>query len=174
MTTVFSLNEPVDLEKIAMSDKFFEYKPLLYSGVVFKLMKPRLGFTIFSSGKVVCTGGKCLEEISDGVDILSKHLELVGISCNKISDPKICNIVAVTDFYNSIDVESLALSLNALYEPEQFPAIIYRLKRGKLVSLIFSSGKTIITGARTFADVEYGYSEILKILLEKEQEQQQL
>ena len=38
------------------------------------------------------------------------------------------------------------------YEPEQFPGLIYRLDYPKVVCLIFSSGKMVITGARTKSD----------------------
>ena len=39
------------------------------------------------------------------------------------------------------------------YEPEQFPGLIYRLDYPKVVCLIFSSGKMVITGARTKSDL---------------------
>ena len=34
-----------------------------------------------------------------------------------------------------------------MYEPEQFPGIIYRMEDPKTVILIFSSGKLVCTGA---------------------------
>ena len=39
------------------------------------------------------------------------------------------------------------------YEPEQFPGLIYRLDYPKVVCLIFGSGKMVITGARTKAEI---------------------
>ena len=39
------------------------------------------------------------------------------------------------------------------YEPEQFPGLIYRLDYPKVVCLIFSSGKMVITGARAKAEI---------------------
>jgi transcription initiation factor TFIID TATA-box-binding protein len=35
-----------------------------------------------------------------------------------------------------------------MYEPEQFPALIYRMKEPRTVILIFSSGKLVCTGAK--------------------------
>ena len=36
------------------------------------------------------------------------------------------------------------------YEPEQFPVLIYRAEKPKVVFLIFSSGKCVITGSKDF------------------------
>ena len=59
---------------------------------------------------------------------------------------------------------SVTLNLeNIEYEPEQFPGLVYRLKDPKIVVLIFSSGKIILTGGRNLADVKKG----LDILEEK-------
>jgi transcription initiation factor TFIID TATA-box-binding protein len=37
---------------------------------------------------------------------------------------------------------------NVMYEPEQFPGLIYRMKEPKVVMLLFASGKLVITGAK--------------------------
>lgn len=35
-----------------------------------------------------------------------------------------------------------------MYEPEQFPGLVYRMKDPKVVILLFASGRTVITGAK--------------------------
>jgi transcription initiation factor TFIID TATA-box-binding protein len=40
------------------------------------------------------------------------------------------------------------------YEPEQFPGLVYRISDPKIVVLIFSSGKIILTGGKTIVDVK--------------------
>ena len=48
----------------------------------------------------------------------------------------------------------LTLSFDKVeFEPEQFPAIIYRVHVPKVVILVFSSGKLVVTGGRSDADV---------------------
>jgi transcription initiation factor TFIID TATA-box-binding protein len=37
---------------------------------------------------------------------------------------------------------------NVMYEPEQFPGLIYRMTEPKVVLLLFASGKLVITGAK--------------------------
>ncbi|HKM79027.1 MAG TPA: hypothetical protein VJZ03_08105, partial [Candidatus Bathyarchaeia archaeon] len=49
----------------------------------------------------------------------------------------------------TLDLELVALCLSkTLYEPEQFPGLIYRLDQPKTVFLIFANGKLVITGAK--------------------------
>jgi transcription initiation factor TFIID TATA-box-binding protein len=38
---------------------------------------------------------------------------------------------------------------NAMYEPEVFPGLIYRMAEPKTVFLIFSTGRIVCTGAKT-------------------------
>ena len=40
-----------------------------------------------------------------------------------------------------------------MYEPEQFPGLIYRMKDPKVVILLFASGKLVCTGAKKENDV---------------------
>jgi transcription initiation factor TFIID TATA-box-binding protein len=40
-----------------------------------------------------------------------------------------------------------------MYEPEQFPGLIYRLAEPKTVLLLFQSGNLVCTGAKTEAQV---------------------
>ncbi|MCG3218341.1 MAG: TATA-box-binding protein, partial [Candidatus Heimdallarchaeota archaeon] len=37
----------------------------------------------------------------------------------------------------------------SMYEPEQFPGLIYRLDKPKTVLLLFQSGNLVCTGAKT-------------------------
>jgi len=47
-----------------------------------------------------------------------------------------------------------------MYEPEQFPGLIYRMKDPKTVLLLFASGKLVCTGAKS---EEMVYESIVKI-----------
>jgi transcription initiation factor TFIID TATA-box-binding protein len=40
-----------------------------------------------------------------------------------------------------------------MYEPEQFPGLIYRMDEPKVVILIFASGNLVCTGAKKEQDV---------------------
>ena len=59
--------------------------------------------------------------------------------------------------YININKLSVTLNLeNIEYEPEQFPGLVYRIKDPKIVVLIFSSGKLILTGGKNLEDIKKG------------------
>jgi len=55
-----------------------------------------------------------------------------------------------------------------MYEPEQFPGLIYRMDDPKVVILIFRSGKLVCTGAKREEEV-YRAVEKLQNQLEEKQ-----
>ncbi len=74
---------------------------------------------------------------------------------------RIENIVASTSFGNELDLEAIALALvEAKYDPEHFPGLIYRLKEPKTATLLFRSGKVICTGAKSLKQVRLAISAV--------------
>jgi len=59
-------------------------------------------------------------------------------------------------------------SQNTMYEPEEFPGLIYRMTEPKVVILMFASGKLVCTGAKTEKEV-YEAVYKLKNILEENQ-----
>lgn len=57
----FNLGTPVDVRQIALKTPNVELKPN-FKPVIMQLRKPRGTALIFSSGKVVCTGTKTIED----------------------------------------------------------------------------------------------------------------
>ncbi|RLI34275.1 TATA box-binding protein, partial [Candidatus Bathyarchaeota archaeon] len=67
---------------------------------------------------------------------------------------KIQNIVASANLGGMIDLEKAAYTLGrTMYEPEQFPGLIYRMDDPKVVILLFASGKLVCTGAKKESEV---------------------
>src|SRR5437763_14810671 len=61
----------------------------------------------------------------------------------------ITNIVASCGLGGHIDLEKAVYGLKkTMYEPEQFPGLIYRMDEPKVVILVFASGKLVCTGAK--------------------------
>ena len=56
---------------------------------------------------------------------------------------------------------------HTMYEPEQFPGLIYRMDDPKVVILIFASGKLVCTGAKKEAEVPRAIAILQKTLEEK-------
>jgi transcription initiation factor TFIID TATA-box-binding protein len=67
-----------------------------------------------------------------------------------------------------LNLNAVALGLgleNIEYEPEQFPGLVYRIKVPKVVVLIFSSGKLVITSGKSPEECEEG-ARIVRMQLE--------
>jgi transcription initiation factor TFIID TATA-box-binding protein len=103
---------------------------------------------------MVCTGAKSEKEARRAVMKVIKELKKSGIIIVGKPELKIQNIVASADLGGMIDLEKSAYSLGrTMYEPEQFPGLIYRMDEPKVVILLFASGKLVCTGAKHEGDV---------------------
>jgi transcription initiation factor TFIID TATA-box-binding protein len=131
-----------------------EYRPEQFPGLVFRLKRPKTATLIFNSGKMVCTGAKSEKESKRAVMKVIRELKKSGIIIIGKPELKIQNIVASANLAGLIDLERSAYSLGrTMYEPEQFPGLIYRMDNPKVVILLFASGKLVCTGAKKEEDV---------------------
>jgi transcription initiation factor TFIID TATA-box-binding protein len=68
-------------------------------------------------------------------------------------EPVIQNVVATTNLGVQLDLKTIALrARNAEYNPKRFAAVIMRIRDPKTTALIFSSGKIVVTGAKSEAE----------------------
>lgn len=64
--------------------------------------------------------------------------------------PELQNIVSTANLSTKLDLRKIALNCrNAEYNPKRFAAVIIRIRDPKTTALIFSSGKMVITGAKS-------------------------
>src|SRR5207245_801545 len=78
------------------------------------------------------------------------------------------NIVDSAGLGGHIDLEKVVYGLKkTMYEPEQFPGLIYRMDEPKVVILIFASGKLVCTGAKKEIQVHIAVSKLQEILESK-------
>lgn len=164
-----TLKQRVDLNAVVKGYPGVEYRPEQFPGLVFRLKRPKTATLIFNSGKMVCTGAKSEKEARRAVMRVIKELKKSGIIIISKPELKIQNIVASANLYGIIDLEKAAFVLGrTMYEPEQFPGLIYRMDEPKVVILLFASGKLVCTGAKREEDV---YEAVNKLheRLEKEE-----
>lgn len=144
-----TLDQKIDLLDIMKVFRTVEYRPKQFPGLVFRIKRPKTATLIFASGKMVCTGAK-----SERMAVRAVHKvvrELKNKEIIKEGKPKIViqNIVASANLHGKIDLETAAdIMDNVMYEPEQFPGLIYRMQTPKVVMLLFASGKLVCTGAK--------------------------
>jgi transcription initiation factor TFIID TATA-box-binding protein len=164
-----TLNQKIDLNAVVKGNPLVEYRPEKFPGLVFRLKKPKTAILIFSTGKMVCTGAKSENEAKKAVNKVVTELKKSGIIIPGRPEIKIVNIVASANLLGRIELEDCAYSLGkTMYEPEQFPGLIYRMDEPKVVILLFASGKLVCTGATKEEDVYTAVDNLHKSLEEKE------
>jgi transcription initiation factor TFIID TATA-box-binding protein len=160
------ISGPIDLVKFSENVEHCELNKKRFPGAVFRIPDPKIACLVFSSGKIVLTGLKNQKALADGLAIIINSLRSVGIEPLKEPRVAVTNMVCSYNLGKYININKLSVTLNLEnieYEPEQFPGLVYRLKDPKIVVLIFSSGKIILTGGKNLKDVKKG----LDILEEK-------
>jgi len=164
-----TLNQNIDLNSIVRIFPGVEYRPEQFPGLVYHLRKPKTTTLIFSSGKMVCTGAKSERQARKAVTKVVDELKRNGIVILRKPEIQIQNIVASAGLGGHIDLEKSTYSLRrTMYEPEQFPGLIYRMDDPKVVILIFSTGKLVCTGAKKEAEVHRSIAKLQETLEEKE------
>jgi len=103
---------------------------------------------------MVCTGAKSSREAHKAIKKVIRKLKSSGIIIPGKPEIKVVNMVASANLSGRIELEDCTYSLGkTMYEPEQFPGLIYRVDNPKVVFLIFASGKIVCTGATKEEDV---------------------
>ena len=159
------LEQPVDLVEISKLP-FMIHSPDKYGGRVAYLKTPDMKgkVSIFSSGKLISVGTKSPEQAHKDMDTTVKILTSEG-SIKPISiEAELRNIVAVQNLGTTVDLEEMALIVNGIYEPEQFPGLILRQDKPKVTYLVFSSGKIVIAGSKSLEDLDKAASIIKEII----------
>jgi transcription initiation factor TFIID TATA-box-binding protein len=163
-----TLNQRIDLNSIVRLFPGVEYRPEQFPGLVYRLKKPKTATLIFSSGKMVCTGAKSERQARRAIMKVVDELKRGGIVILGKPEIQIQNIVASAGLGGKIDLEKTTYSLKrTMYEPEQFPGLIYRMDDPKVVILIFASGKLVCTGAKKEAEVPRAIGKLKETLEEK-------
>jgi transcription initiation factor TFIID TATA-box-binding protein len=157
----------LDLDLIEQGVSNIEYNPDQFPGLILRLDSPKVTALIFRSGKMVVTGAKRTSDLIKAVKKILRMFIKSGVTISGKPRIQIQNIVASANLGMEVLLEKAAYLLeNTMYEPEQFPGLIYRLTDPKVVLLIFSSGKMVITGAKSEEEVEKAVNYTYKTLLD--------
>ena len=96
---------------------------------------------------------------------------MIGRSDNKTikvpeqCQPKMQNVVGTVNLGCKLDLKEITWKGKATeYNPNRFAAVIMRLRNPKTTGLIFSSGKMVITGARSEEECELASRKYARII----------
>lgn len=145
------------------------YNPKRFAAVVVRF-KPKIAVLIFSTGKIVCTGSKNRIE---AVVVIKEVIENIkkmpyGYPDLHISNYNIENVVSRAVFSAPIDCRSLSVALAKYcsYEPDNFPGVIFRPPQiHPACVLIFTSGRMILTGAKSESGAKNLFAQIFGIII---------
>ena len=149
-----SLEKDIPLEKMAATLPNTEYNPEQFPGLVLRIKDPKTSALIFSSGKIVCTGARNMEDVERSIQSIIKSLKKINIHVTIKPKVTVQNIVASGSIGMALNLNVLGLKLpNTEYEPEQFPGLVHKLKGTNATFLLFSNGKIVCTGTKTEQEV---------------------
>ena len=180
------LNCKLDLKKISITKtiKNVEYNPNKFSGLRLKIKEPKATVLIFVNGKIVCLGGKSVEESEKACGKVEQLLKDLGYPA-LLKDFKVRNMVGSVRLNFKIPLAKLNTYLKhymnqkAVYEAEIYPALIYYFGKNQknepkskkydknlnLVCQIYGTGNIVITGAKNQKHLWDVWNEVSPILL---------
>ena len=74
-----ALGHEIPLEKMAATLSNTEYNPEQFPGLVIRIKEPKTSALIFSSGKIVCTGARTLENVRESIRKIIKSQEKINV-----------------------------------------------------------------------------------------------
>jgi transcription initiation factor TFIID TATA-box-binding protein len=159
------LGKQIPLNKLVAKVDKAEYEPEQFPGLVYQISEPRSAAIIFSSGKIVCTGAKSIEQAKEAVKKVVDKLRKVGITLPTTYDIQIDNIIAAAKIEAKLNLQELSFLLEgAKYDPNNLPGLVYSMQEPHVTFLIRGSGRIVCTGARNTKDIHTALFKLRKVL----------
>lgn len=155
-----AIADGIDLELISDKITGCALNKKKFPGAVYHMQNPKSAALIFASGRIVITGLVTPEDIPVALQNLLNDFKRAEVPCEDKPQVAIKNIVCSYNLGSPCSLNRIMITLmdseNVEYEPEVFPGLVCRISDPKLVFLLFSSGKTIITGGTNMDEVRRG------------------
>ena len=159
----------IDLQHIALLYPFTSYDKKRFAAITIRLTSPQCTCLLFGSGKLVITGCTCFHACVLASHTISHLLRKANPAHHyHVSSCTIQNIVAHVELQEGtrIDLGGLysCFCECATYQQSIFPGLVLRPPKSPIVLLVFSSGRIVCTGGRSYDDIYYGFKEIYQVL----------
>lgn len=116
--------------------------------------------TVFRTGKLISVGTKSPQQATSELKKAHKILKDYGLAKRTRVTSTVRNIVSRFDMNQRLPIEKLARTLpRCIYEPEQFPGLIYSIQNS-CTALLFASGKGVIAGAKSIEEINSAFFDI--------------
>ena len=155
---------PVDKEAYVMFGRFGRN---VFPAVTIHLKVPAVTISAFHTGKLVIAGTKDIDTALLGVQLYLRRLrEQLNISA-RVQSFCVQNVVGSAALPFGIDLGRLHREnqMTTVYTPDAFPGLQYTgSNKHALMFVFFSSGRIVITGAKTHQQIYEAYNEIVPFL----------
>ena len=165
----------LNLKNISQKIKNAEYNANKTSTIILKSKKSKIKGTLFSDGKMICSGGQSVSEAKTACNKFSKIVKKMGYKV-ELKDFRIQNIIMSYDIQFKISLSDLYNKINNLvnnsnknyvkYNKEIFPGVIFYIDDFKINITIFETGKVILSGGKKRKDIEEIFRNLYPILIE--------
>jgi len=169
----FSVRCHLNLKEIALSGSNVEYRR--ENGMVtMKLRHPYTTASIWSSGKITCTGANSEDQARVSARKFSRILQKLDEKYKdiKIKNWRIVNVLGTCTLPFAIKIVPFSQAFKeASYEPELHPGVTYKIKNPKATLKIFSTGSITVTApsvANVQAAIEHIYPKVFEFQKKKE------
>ena len=144
---------PIDLEHVArcLPNSFYDRKR--FAAITIRVTNPVCTALLFTSGKLVVTGSKCLIECMLAAlkitRMLERHIPTVTFLVrNAVVQNVVAHVVIPLKPGQKLNLARMYEDhgCNSTYAKQMFPGLIYRPNKSPVVLLCFYSGRVVITG----------------------------
>lgn len=160
----FSVRCHLNLRQIALTGTHVEYRR--ENGMLtMKIRKPYTTASMWSSGKVTCTGATSEEMSHVAARRFARRLQRLGFKC-RFTNYRVVNVLGTCSMPFAIKITLFSEKhREAEYEPELHPGVTYKLKNPKATLKIFSTGSITVT-APSVLDVQRAIETIYPLVYE--------
>lgn len=161
----FSVRCHLNLRQIALNGINVEYRRE-QGMVTMKMRKPYTTASIWSSGKITCTGATSEDQSKIAARRFARCLQKLGFK-TRFTNFRIVNVLGTCSMPFAIKINAFSEhhKASAEYEPELHPGVTYKLKKPKATLKIFSTGSITVT-APSVDEVQQAVEHIFPLVYE--------
>lgn len=151
---------PLNLSLIAQCLPNAAFDKQKFAAITVRLSHPTCTVLLFTSGKMVLTGSKtfmdCRLAAKHVCALLRRAFPSLMFTISKVHIQNIVGNVDVhlnKDEYMDLDQINTENDVECTYQRNMFPGLIFRPINSRVVLLVFTSGKIVLTGAKYTKDL---------------------
>ena len=178
--TSANLGNNLYLNNIALKLKNVDYNLNKSSNLTLKAKNCKIIATIFSNGKMICSGAKNEKESKASCVKYAKIIKKIENNVD-LKDLKIQNMVATFDVRFKINLDKLFKEINTLinnskkfgnnynyckYNKNEYPGLVFYMNDSKINFVVYETGKVVLSGAKSRNEINDVFKNIYPLLIE--------